>query len=555
MNPYRVRFVPLGGVVGVTKNCYVYELWEGENIVDILIVDCGIGFPKEQQLGIDFVIPDVRYLEDKKHLIRGVCLTHGHEDHISALRFHYEKLGRPPVYASKLTSALVEAKFAEMRIKLKVNQIQYRKSYHLGRFDVEFVKMTHSIPDTTHLIIKTPAATLYHGSDYKLDITPPYGEMPDFFAMTRAGNEGITCLLSDCLGAEREGLAASESQVGSTFDDLMRTTRGKFIMTTFASNISRIRQCAEVAVKYNRQVVFVGRSMKQNTALSKELGYLNIPLKFLTEESEAIKHAPNKICIIITGSQGQYGSGLFKLANGAHPHLKVGEGDRIVFSSDPIPGNDDNIDEIIASLFHQGAEVVYPDIQDQLHASGHGSQEDMKYLIAFTKPRYLLPIGGDVRHQRAYLTLAKSMGYTADSVFLLNEGDTVWFFGGKAQRGEKVATESIFVDAYGIGDVGEVLLRDRATLGTEGMVNVIVITDSNGKMTIEPQISSKGFVHIKENKDLFDEAREKIRQSLKNKNLIESKIHVQRDVITLLEKYFSQATGRKPLISVDIIVI
>lgn len=554
-NTPRVRFVPLGGVIGVTKNCYLYEYYEGDNLKDILIVDMGIGFPKESQLGVDFVIPDVSYLMDKLDKIRGICFTHGHEDHISAARFHFKNLGSPPLFASKLTVALLEAKFAEFSIGVKVNEIKYRHSYKFGAFEVEFVRMTHSIPDTTHLIIRTPVGTLYHGSDYKLDITPPYGQRPDFYAMTKAGEEGVLCLMSDCLGSERAGLTASESDVGATFDELMRKTKGKFIMTTFASNISRIRQCVESAIKFNRSVVFLGRSMKKNVDLTSQIGYLNIPPKFVLEEREIGKLPPSRVCVIVTGSQGQFGSGIYKISNGLNKDVKLNKGDTVVFSSDPIPGNDENVDEIIAQLYATGADVVYPNNQDQLHASGHGSQEDMKFLIAFTRPKFLLPVGGDVKHQRAYLRLANQMGYLDEQVFLQKEGETVIFEKGKAFLGDKVVTKSVFVDAYGVGDVGDIVLRDRATLGKEGVVTAIILANTSGGLGGEVTISSRGFVFEKGGTELLLEASRLATKALGAKNLLENKNQIQREVITNLEKFFFEKTGRRPLIVAEVVLV
>lgn len=378
MNTYKLKFVPLGGIVGVTKNMYLYELYENELLKDILIVDCGIGFPLEKELGVDFVIPDITYLKDKLDKIRAILLTHGHEDHITALSFHYDSLGRPPVYGSKLTAMFVESKFRGNNQKISVNRVDFDKEYSFGEFRVNYVKMTHSIPDTTHIIIKSPVGTFYHGSDFKLDLTPPYGSPPDFYKITKAGHDGILCLLSDCLGSERPGLTLSESIVGQTFEDEMRKTKGKFIMTTFSSNISRIRQCVEAAVKFNRKIIFLGRSMKQNTDLAKEIGYLPIPEKLFATEEELSKLPANKICLIAAGSQGQYGSALAKLADKQNRFTKISPGDKVIFSSDPIPGNENVVYSTIEQLVQQGADVVYSDIADQLHSSGHGNQEDLK---------------------------------------------------------------------------------------------------------------------------------------------------------------------------------
>src|SRR3990167_6388608 len=394
---YKLHFVPLGGIVGVTKNMYVYEMYNDDKLKDIIIIDCGIGFPKEKELGVDFVITDISYLMDKKQFIRAILITHGHEDHTSALPLLYDDLGRPPVYASLLTSMFIENKFKDKHKKILVNRVDFNKEYIFGDFRASYLKMTHSIPDTTHIILKTPVGTIYHGSDFKLDLTPPYGPGPDFYKITKAGNEGILCLLSDCLGAEREGLTLSENIVGQTFEDEMRKTKGKFIMTTFSSNISRIRQCVDAAIKFNRKIVFLGRSMKENTRIAAEIGYLPIPESLNTNEVNVMKLSPNKVCIIAAGSQGQFGSALSKLANNRNPNVKIKPGDKVVFSSDPIPGSENEVYALIEELSLMGADVVYSDIQDQLHASGHGNQEDLKFLVRFTDPKYFIPIGGTVR--------------------------------------------------------------------------------------------------------------------------------------------------------------
>ncbi|MEK7110203.1 MAG: ribonuclease J, partial [Patescibacteria group bacterium] len=446
------------------------ESYENEKLKDIVVVDCGIGFPKEKELGVDFVIPDISYLMDKKQFIRAILITHGHEDHTSALPLLYDDLGRPPVYASLLTSMFIENKFKDKHKKILVNRVDFNKEYIFGDFRISYLKMTHSIPDTTHIIIKTPVGTIYHGSDFKLDLTPPYGPGPDFYKITKAGHEGILCLLSDCLGSEREGLTLSENIVGQTFEDEMRKTKGKFIMTTFSSNISRIRQCVDAAIKFNRKICFLGRSMRENTKIAASIGYLPIPQSLFIKEEEVGRLPAGKICLIVAGSQGQYGSALSKLADRQNKNIAIKSGDKIIFSSDPIPGNENGVYETIEQLSEEGADVVYSDIADQLHSSGHGNQEDLKFLIRFTNPRYFIPIGGTIRHQKQYENLVEQLGYAKKDVYSLNEGETVWFVKNKAYKGDKVETKNIYVDAYGIGDVGSVILRDRKTLATDGIV-------------------------------------------------------------------------------------
>lgn len=554
MDNYKVRFIPLGGVVGVTKNMYVYELYKDEKLQDILIVDCGIGFPQEKSLGVDFVIPDITYLLDKTNYIRGVVLTHGHEDHITALPYHYRELGMPPVFASKLTKGFVEHKFQENNQQVQINLIDFQKEYALGEFKLEFINMTHSIPDIVHVLIKTPVGNFYHGPDYKLDLTPPYGQPPDFYKITKAGHDGVLCLMSDCLGAERDGLTLSESIVGQTFEDEMRKTKGKFIMTTFSSNISRIRQCVEAAIKFNRKIVFMGRSMRENTKIAQEIGYLPIPQSLFAKEEEVPRLPPNKVCLIVAGSQGQYGSALSKLADKMNKNISIKPGDKVIFSSDPIPGNENEVYGLIEELSLQGADVIYSDIQDQLHASGHGNREDMKFLARFTNPKFFIPIGGDIRHQHQYQKLMEELGFERDTVFTLDEGDTVWFSKRNATVGERIETKNIYVDAYGVGDVGNVVLRDRKTLSSEGIVVALVIIDQDWKLIARPKFVSRGFVFEKGEDTLFEKASALLEKQLKPGRVWDMS-GLKQNIASHLEDFFYKEKGREPLIVVDIIQI
>ena len=556
MTNYKLHFIPLGGIVGVTKNMYVYEIYNDDKLKDIVIVDCGIGFPQEKELGVDFVIPDISYLIDKKQYIRAILITHGHEDHTSALPLLYEDLGRPPVYASLLTSIFIENKFKDRHKKIQVNRVDFNKEYSFGDFRVSYLKMTHSIPDTTHILIQTPVGTVYHGSDFKLDLTPPYGPGPDFYKITKAGHEGILCLLSDCLGAEREGLTLSENIVGQTFEDEMRKTKGKFIMTTFSSNISRIRQCVDAAIKFNRKICFLGRSMRENTKLAASIGYLPIPESLFIKEEEVNRFPPGKICLIVAGSQGQYGSALSKLADRQNLNIKIKSGDKIIFSSDPIPGNENGVYATIEQLVEEGADVVYSDIADQLHSSGHGNQEDLKFLVRFTNPKYFIPIGGTIRHQRQYENLVEQLDYNKKDVFSLNEGETVWFDKNKAYLGEKIETKNIYVDAYGIGDVDSVILRDRKTLATDGVVFVLSNVDNNGLLLGQPKIVSRGFIFEKEENRLYLEAKKIVEGILKPKGGKVLELgNMKREIIQNLEEFFRKATGKKPLIVAEVIQI
>lgn len=557
MDEYKVRFVPLGGVVGVTKNMYLYELYQNDALTDILIVDCGMGFPDAKEFGVDLIIPDISYLEDKLDKIRAILITHGHEDHIGAIPFHYDKLGAPQIYAPKLAKVFIQNKFKEFNQPIQINDIEFKKWIKLGGFEAKFIHMTHSIPDATHILIKSPVGVMYHGPDFKLDLTPPYSKAPDFYEIIQAGHDGIMCLLSDALGAEREGLTLSESIVGETFENEMRNTKGKFIMTTFSSNISRIKQCVDAAIKFNRKVIFLGRSMKQNTEAAKDLGYMNIPHSLKGKEEDASKTPPNKLCIIAAGSQGQYDSALSKMARKQHKYIKISEGDKVVFSSDPIPGNENEVYSLIEELSLQGADVIYSDIQDQLHASGHGNQEDLKFLARFTNPKYLLPIGGTIRHQRSYERLmTEDLDFKREQMFLINEGDTVWFTKKEAYKGDTVETKNVYVDAYGVGDIGNVVLRDRQTLSSEGMVVGVIVINQSGQMVAAPKFFSRGFVFEKNEEDLFGKAGRLIEKSLdKSKGTVMDTDNYKRKIGRELEDFFFKERGRRPLVLVDMIQV
>lgn len=563
MDNWRLKLIPLGGVTDVTKNMYLYELYRHQELVDILIVDCGVGFPREKSLGVDLIIPDIGYLigedvikENKINKIRAILFTHGHEDHISGTPYLYDQLGQPDLYASRLTALFLNNKLEEFGYRKKVNEIRYLIDYQFGNFKVRFINVTHSIPDTTHIFIQTPAGNVYHGADFKFDLTPPYGPPPNFYEITKVGKIGVNLLLSDSLGAEREGLTLSENVVGESFEREMRTTKGKFIMTTFSSNISRIRQCVEVAQKLNRKIAFLGRSMKENTRAAREIGYLPGLESILIKEEQINRYPPNKICLIVAGSQGQFDSALAKISRGDNPNVRITKGDKIIFSSDPIPGNETEVYDLVEELIKKGAEVIYPSISDQLHASGHGNIDDLKFLIRFINPKFFVPIGGTLRHQRQYQRIVKELGYPENSVFLLEEGDSLWIEKNRSYLGRKIETKTVYVDAYGVGDVGNIVLRDRKNLATEGIVVVILTVDNNFRLLSQPRIVTRGFIYEKNEEELLNQSKKIVAQILKPKKEKIFKLNnIKREIINKLEEFYFQIKGRKPLVIVEIINI
>lgn len=512
----KLRIIPFGGQSNVTKNLFAYELIENNQIKDILLVDCGVGFVSElSNLGVDFVIPDVSYLQDKKHLIRALLITHGHDDHIGATPFIVPQLQNPKIYAPKLAALLIQEKFKSLDLaKIEVNQVKYHYDYQFGNFKARFIHMTHSIPDTTHIFIQTPVGNVYHGSDFKFDLTPVYGNPPDFAEINRAGEVGVKILLSDALGAEREGFTLSEKIVGNTFEEEMRKTKGRFFMTTFASNISRIKQCVEAALKFNRKLCFVGRTMKRNMEIAVTEGYIKLNREHIVSEDQVRKMPPKSVCVILTGSQGEFNSALDKISSSKHPFIRVQHLDRILFSADPIPGNEAHVQEVIENLIELGAEVIYTAIRDQLHTSGHGSQGDHKLLVRLTKPQYLVPIGTTVKHGRAYSNVMQELGYRETDVIRLHDGEPLVLENGKIRTDSKIILKDVLVDGHSVGDVGQTILKERENLGKEGLL-LVVVKDK------QVELISKGFVY--DEKVLFQElekiALKTIFQSTKDKDL------------------------------------
>lgn len=532
----KLRIIPFGGQSNVTKNMFVYELYDQGQIKDILLVDCGVGFVSElSNLGVDFVIPDINYLKDKKHLIRALLITHGHDDHIGATPFILPQLDFPAVYAPKLAALLIEEKLKELNLKqAKINQINFRQDYVFGGFKIRYIHMTHSIPDTTHIFIQTPAGNVYHGSDFKFDLTPVYGAPPDFSEINRAGETGVKVLLSDALGAEREGYTLSERIVGNTFEEEMRKTKGRFFMTTFASNISRIKQCVEAAMKFNRKLLFVGRTMKRNMEIALNEGYIRLSRDHVVSEEQAKKINPKSLCVILTGSQGEFNSALDKISNNKHNFIKVQHLDRILFSADPIPGNEAHVQEVIENLIELGAEVIYTAIRDQLHTSGHGSQGDHQLLVRLTRPQYLVPIGTTVKHGRAYANVMQDMGYKENEIIRLHDGEPLVLEQGKVHTDTRILLKDMLVDGRSVGDVGQTILKERQSLGKEGVL-VVIVKDK------AVQLISKGFIYNEQAfyKDLEVLANKIISQNKNDKTLAET-------LINQLSGFISSRFDRSP---------
>ena len=546
-----LRLIPLGGIGNVTKNMYIYELRsDRKTISDILIVDCGIGFPDEDMYGIDLVIPDITYLKDKIDKIRGIILTHGHEDHIGALPYILPEL-KVPVYATRLTAALAKVKLADFGLQFQVNEIDMGKSLSIGPFTINFIHVTHSIPDASNLFIKTPVGNFYHGSDFKFDWTPIDGMQTEVGKIANAANSNITCLLSDCVRVEAEGYTLSERVIEDALEKEIRNCQGKFIFTTQSSNISRIQQAIDVALRHNRKIVFMGRSILKNIDVSRKLNYLHYSDINTINEKDIHKYKPNDLALIVTGSQAQPNAVLSRIAEEAHKFVRIAPGDVVVFSADPIPGYENAVHTLIDLLTEGGARVAYSEITDALHVSGHGSKSDLALMIGLTQAKYLLPIGGTIRHMRHYAQLAFDMGYKSHQVLIPSNGEILEFSkNGQVAVKERLNLKNIMIDGLGIGDIGNVVLRDRQTMASEGIVVVVVpIDQSTGRVASEPDIISRGFVYMKEAEGLIVQSKKVVTSSLKlKKGRIIDWHYVRKQIEGNLEEFLFKETHRRPLI-------
>lgn len=539
-----LKILPLGGAGNVTKNLFAYDL-DGK----ILLVDCGIGFPDENMPGVDLLIPDASWLIDKKDQIVGMLLTHGHDDHIAALPYILPQIGTSfPIYASPLTAAFAKSRLKEFDIPVNIQPFEDNVPLKIGPFTIHPIKMTHSVPDSRHFVIETSAGRVYHGSDFKIDLTPVDGVKPDLQKIASFGKLGIDLLLSDCLRSEKEGYSLSESILTDTFEREIRGTRGKFIITTMSSNIHRIQQAINVAVGHGRKVALLGRSVEQNIRDAQALKMINIPRNALVDKRNIRQVPPKNLCLIIAGAQGQEGSSLVRAAEEEHKLVQLQPGDKVVFSADPIPGNENAVYTTIDTLSRLGVEVVYPDINDNLHVSGHASSGELKLLMELTRPRNILPIGGTYRHMIQYRKLAVAMGIAEKSVFMLDSGQTIAMDNGQVRIGETVSLKNVMVDGLGVGDVGKVVLRDRQTMAKDGVVVVIMpLSQGTGKLAGRVEVISRGFVYMKESKELID-GTAKVAEDVLNGESMKDWATKKNAVANALEQYYWRETQRIPMI-------
>lgn len=499
----KITLIPLGGLGEIGNNMTVIRYGNS-----MIIIDCGMEFPDDDMLGIDTVIPDYSFLLENKKRIKGIFLTHGHEDHIGALPYILKELN-VPVYGTRLTLGIVQHKLKEAHVTANLHEMSAGETLAVSPFKVEFIRMNHSIPDAVGMAVHTPIGVLFHTGDFKIDMTPVDGAVMDLHRIAALGQKGILLMMSDSTNAERPGYTKSEKLVGNTFNEAFRNSKGRIIIATFATNVHRLQQAISTAAKYNRKVAIVGRSMINVVNIATELGYLKVPKNTLVD-IEAIDHlAPNKVTILATGSQGEPMSTLTRIANGEHKQIKLIPGDTIIVSALPIPGNEVSVGRNIDLLVKQGAEVV-ADADSDIHVSGHARQEELKLLLALAKPKYFVPVHGEERMLYKHASLANLIGVPSENIFVLENGSMLEVTRKEASVKGSVPTGKIMIDGMGDKDVGSVVLHDRRQLANDGIMVVIVTVDRNGMMVAKPEMISRGFIYVKEAEDLLDAARDQI---------------------------------------------
>ncbi len=537
-----MKLIPLGGMGEIGKNMTLLEYGE-----DILIIDCGIAFPDDDMPGIDVVIPDMTYLEENAQKIRGILITHGHEDHIGAVPYALKKFN-VPVYGTDLSIALIEHKLEEMKVKqAQLHVVKPGDTVELGCFKAEFIKISHSIPGAVALAITTPFGVLLHTGDFKIDLTPLDGQPIDINRLAYYGSKGVLALMSDSTNVEKPGYTQSEREIGKTFEHYFDIAHGRMIVASFASNVWRLQQVADVAIRHGRVICFAGRSMEQIVAASQKLGYLNIPEDKIVKVDQLKKFNDDKVCIITTGSQGEPMSGLYRMANASHK-VNVGKGDTVIISASAIPGNEKGVARVINNLFEKGAYVVYDRMAD-VHVSGHACREELKLMLHIIKPRYFIPAHGEQRHLMMHAQLAEDMGVPPENVFVVNIGETVSFSKNGAQRGGSVASGSVMVD--GSDSIGNVVLNDRKQLADDGLlVAVMTIHKETGRQMAPTEIISRGFVYMKDSEELIHQAVESIQSEVERfeKEDKSSYANIKNSIKTKLKTFFKSKIKRTPVI-------
>lgn len=543
--PSKIRVIPLGGLKEIGKNMTVIEYGD-----EAIIIDCGMSFPEDEMLGIDIVIPDISYIVRNKAKIKAIVLTHGHEDHIGALPYVLKKIN-VPVFGAQLTLGLVESKLKEHKLNdVELNRVDAGETIKIGAFDVEFIRSSHSIPDACAIAIHTSLGIIFHTGDFKIDFTPINGQVIDLQRIAELGKKGILLMMADSTNVERPGTTMSERNVGATFDEIFNNTKNRIIVATFASNVHRIQQIVDAAYKYGRRIVISGRSMENVVSVAQELKRLIIPEGLIIDVNSVDQYEDDEIVIITTGSQGETMAGLSRMATSEHRKLDIRTGDTVIISATPIPGNEKLVSRVINQLFEKGADVIYESLAD-VHVSGHACQEELKLMHRLANPKYFIPVHGEYRHLRQHAKLAENLGMDKECIFTLDNGNVVEITKDYAKIAGNVPSGQILVDGLGVGDVGNIVLRDRKHLAEDGlMVIVVTISKEDGKVIAGPDIISRGFVYVRESEDLIDEAKQMVKEALdicEQQNEREWSI-LKGTIRDVLKGFLYQKTKRRPMI-------
>ena len=544
-NTNKIKVMALGGLNEIGKNMTVIEYKD-----EIIVIDAGMSFPDDEMLGVDVVIPDISYLIKNKDKIKGIFITHGHEDHIGALPYILKKINIP-IYGAKLSIGLIQVKLKEHKINnAKLNVVSPRDIIKLSHMEVEFIKNNHSIPDACSIAVHTDQGIIYHTGDFKIDLTPIDGEVMDIHRICELSKKGVLLLLADSTNAEQPGSTMSEKTVGAGLDDLFRkASNSRIIVATFASNIHRLQQIINTAEKFNRKVAVSGRSMVNVVAVATELGYLNIPDNMLIDLNDISKYEDNEVVLITTGSQGEPMSALARMASAEHKKVEIKRGDLIIISAHPIPGNEKLISKVINSLFEKGAEVVYD--ESDIHVSGHAKQEELKLMHRLVRPKFFMPAHGEYRMLKVHAELAEELGMPSQNIFVNKTGDVLEIDRNSAKVTGTIPTGNVLVDGLGVGDVGNIVLRDRKHLSEDGlMIVVVTISKEDGRVLAGPDIISRGFVYVRESEDLMDGAKNVIKDVLRDceDRNIKEWAYLKNNIKENLKEYLYQKTKRNPMI-------
>ena len=544
-NTNKIKVMALGGLNEIGKNMTLIEYKD-----EIIVIDAGMSFPDDEMLGVDVVIPDISYLIKNKDKIKGIFITHGHEDHIGALPYILKKINIP-IYGAKLSIGLIQVKLKEHKINnAKLNVVSPRDIIKLSHMEVEFIKNNHSIPDACSIAVHTDQGIIYHTGDFKIDLTPIDGEVMDIHRICELSKKGVLLLLADSTNAEQPGSTMSEKTVGAGLDDLFRkASNSRIIVATFASNIHRLQQIINTAEKFNRKVAVSGRSMVNVVAVATELGYLNIPDNMLIDLNDISKYEDNEVVLITTGSQGEPMSALARMASAEHKKVEIKRGDLIIISAHPIPGNEKLISKVINSLFEKGAEVVYD--ESDIHVSGHAKQEELKLMHRLVRPKFFMPAHGEYRMLKIHAELAEELGMPSQNIFVNKTGDVLEIDRNSAKVTGTIPTGNVLVDGLGVGDVGNIVLRDRKHLSEDGlMIVVVTISKEDGRVLAGPDIISRGFVYVRESEDLMDGAKNVIKDVLRDceDRNIKEWAYLKNNIKENLKEYLYQKTKRNPMI-------